>query len=344
MKMILLFLCLSISYIVIGQIDSIENEILNYKNSKPEIISKGRRLLIDKLLQEDFHKMKEIKNYLIENIDDSEYQSFDREEYWLILLWTQDFDELLSSIEKIPFQVNDLKTETTYNSMVPVTDLLCQNLLTKTIESKGLLDIIISNSNLSTEEIDFLKLLADYCILNQPNSNIIQEGLNLMSDKFFIKYPTSPYRAFIKNKIQYKVKISDFGFGYDFFIGYGAFNSSMAKHVNDYAPMGFSMDFSFKDFVLNTTFGFGFSKLNQPIVYQNFTWEKEFTINLFYPQATIGYTFFGKERFNFNPYFGVYALMVTPAYEEIQYNPALTNVYINSDASFVGGKHPFKNV
>ena len=106
MKTVVLFLCSIISYSAIGQADSIENEIFNYKNSKPEIISKGRRLLIEKLELEDLLKIKEIKDYLVKNIDDYQCHSFDINEYWLILYWTQEFDELLDNIEKFSIQID----------------------------------------------------------------------------------------------------------------------------------------------------------------------------------------------------------------------------------------------
>jgi hypothetical protein len=244
---------------------------------------------------------------------------------------------LLGNIEKTSINLSSAQNDNSKNYIVPVTDQLYESIVEKSIQSRTLLQILIGSSNLNPEEIDFLKLHLDYCLYNLANSNLTQDSLNIHADKFIIKYPLSAYKPYIKKEIQYKEKISDFGFAYDFFIGYGSFTGSMAKHINNYAPFGFSMDLSFRNFVLNMGFGTGFTKLKQSIVYQNITWDREFSLNLFYPQATLGFTFFDKERINFNPYFGIYTLMVTPSYEEIQYNPSLESIYIQSDASFVGG-------
>jgi len=46
------------------QTDNIQNQIFNYKKTQSEIIAKGRMLLLDKFLVEDFKKIKEIFKYI----------------------------------------------------------------------------------------------------------------------------------------------------------------------------------------------------------------------------------------------------------------------------------------
>jgi hypothetical protein len=45
---------------ILSQTDSLENEIKNYQNSKSDLISKGRRLLLDNFVLNDMNKVREI--------------------------------------------------------------------------------------------------------------------------------------------------------------------------------------------------------------------------------------------------------------------------------------------
>ena len=84
-----------------GQNDSLKNEILDYSNTKTELISKGRTLLLDKFLEGDYSKVKEIKNYLINDVENDDYLVLYPAEYWMILYWTQEYKELLNSIQNL---------------------------------------------------------------------------------------------------------------------------------------------------------------------------------------------------------------------------------------------------
>jgi len=74
MKRIFIAIILTVTtYQLYCQVDSIERQILNYDDSKSVIISKGRSLLLDKFLENDKEKVKEIiivrnkKKYFSEN-------------------------------------------------------------------------------------------------------------------------------------------------------------------------------------------------------------------------------------------------------------------------------------
>jgi len=334
---LLVFLFFFVPFYTFGQVDSIEIEIMQFPSSKSEIISKSRRLLIEKFLMDDYQKMKEIKDYLKYKIEDKDNISFSVREYWFILYWTQEFDELLSNIEKNISLIDFNQMNTIDIEEVPFSDQLFDNLLVKSIESKNLLEILINNSQLNQEEMDFLKLHLNYCLSYQLNQKILQDSLNIQGDKFILKYPTSPYRPFVKKVIQYKEKVSDFSFGYDFFIGYGAFRGDISNSFVNHAPFGFSMDMNYKNIYLNFGCTLGVAKLKQDIVYQGITWEKEKKADIFYPQASLGYTFFGKSKINLSPNVGVYSLILTPTYEDMSNNPPLENLYFQSDLSLLLG-------
>jgi len=68
-----LFIVIIITFVAIhafSQVDNTERQILYYDDSKSVIISKGRSLLLDKFLENDMDKVKEIKDYLIEKGED----------------------------------------------------------------------------------------------------------------------------------------------------------------------------------------------------------------------------------------------------------------------------------
>ena len=337
MKNILIFLFLFISYVASAQIDSIEIEILHYKNSQSEIISKARRLLAEKLTLGDYQKMKEIKDYLKKNIDNNQYLTLSSQEYWLILFWTQEFDELLSSVEQAIIYVDEQNMNGNNPKAFPIADNLFQNLLEISIKSKHLLELVINNSQLGIEEIDFLQLHLNYCLLPLNDPAITQDSLNIKSDKFIFKYPTSPYRPFIKRFIQYKIKVADFGLGYDFFLGYGTFTGKISENLLDYVSFGFSIDLNYKNFDINLGIGLGVAKLKQEVVYHNIKWEKEMMADIYFPHASIGYSFFGNKQFSFNPFIGIQSLILTPSYEDIMYYPALENIYLQSDVNLLAG-------
>ena len=69
----------------------IEDEI---QQSKTEKIAKGRDYLLEKFLDRDYDKVKEIKDYLME-MDDDNYVALTPFEQWHILQWTKEYDALI---------------------------------------------------------------------------------------------------------------------------------------------------------------------------------------------------------------------------------------------------------
>ncbi|MDD4756584.1 MAG: hypothetical protein PHG29_10945, partial [Prolixibacteraceae bacterium] len=70
-KLKITLLLLTLSNCLFSQVDSIESQILNYEDSKSTIISKGRKLLLDKFVEEDLKKVREIKDYLVKTEDEN---------------------------------------------------------------------------------------------------------------------------------------------------------------------------------------------------------------------------------------------------------------------------------
>ena len=65
----------------------IEDEI---QQSRKEKIEKGRAYLLEKFLDRDYDKVREIKDYLLE-LEDDNYVALTPIELWHTLFWTKEF-------------------------------------------------------------------------------------------------------------------------------------------------------------------------------------------------------------------------------------------------------------
>ena len=66
---------------------------------KSVVIARERSMLLDKFLMNDMENVKEIKDYLIEKLEDRNFIALYPAEQWLILYWTNEFEELLFNIK-----------------------------------------------------------------------------------------------------------------------------------------------------------------------------------------------------------------------------------------------------
>ncbi|MEO6893493.1 MAG: hypothetical protein ABI136_00590, partial [Ginsengibacter sp.] len=96
-KYFYLILLILSSFNLSAQKDNLQKQIMNYADTNVEIITKGRGLLAEKFKEGDYDKVKEIKDYLLKNIQNKNYVIFYPLEYWYILYWTQEYNDLLTS-------------------------------------------------------------------------------------------------------------------------------------------------------------------------------------------------------------------------------------------------------
>ncbi|MCL2502271.1 MAG: hypothetical protein FWE99_03980, partial [Bacteroidales bacterium] len=129
-KLVITTILTLVVFKVFGQIDSIAKQIMNYGDSKSVIISKGRSLLLDKFLENDIDMVREVKNYLIEKGEDENYIAFYPAEYWYILYWTSDYEELSNSIKAF----DSTAIASYYSRIHPFEDVLITQLRLKTRE------------------------------------------------------------------------------------------------------------------------------------------------------------------------------------------------------------------
>lgn len=206
MKRILLFFAL---IIVLPSFAQIEEEIMQ---SKAQKIAKGREYLLEKFLDRDYEKVKEIKDYLL-TLEDDDYVALTPYELWHILAWTKEFDALTTELKK----VNSTFFVSFENKIFPENDMLFNKLYLKGCEDEHLIRFSIQDAQLQPEDEAAVSLVFDG-LLQKQKSEEEQDKLNEKSDRFLKDYPDSDYEWFVRHLIRVNIVEKGFGWG----MGFGA--------------------------------------------------------------------------------------------------------------------------
>jgi hypothetical protein len=321
-------------FAVFAQTDSIQNEIKNYADSKIELITKSRRMIADKLAVDEYDKIRVIKDYLIDYVEDENNVAFDTDEYWLILYWTQDFTELLNNLTNFGLQTVSGELNRNIGQPVVINDLLYDKLLKKSRDSEKLLELFIQNASIGLEKQDFLKLHLQFCLADYSLNPNFQDSLNVQSDEFLSKYPYSAYAPFVKKVIRLRMKDSDFAYGYDLFGGFIILKGDIANNLSNPGSIGLSFNLFYKKMYLNCSLEVCGSELQKDIEYQPYIWESGSMASIFIPRIHIGYAVLDNRRYNIAPFSGVSVVNISPIYEDILSYPYLENIYFTSNVSW----------
>ena len=227
-----LFITVIITFVIFqafSQVDSTERQILNYDDSKSVIISKGRSLLLDKFLENDMDKVKEIKNYLLEKGEDENYIIFYPAEYWLVLYWANEFEELSNSI----VEYDSVKIASYYTRIRPSQDMLYTKLLLKSRENVQTITNMIQKADIGLEMRDFLQLNLESLIIENES---LQDNLNIQADNFLKAYPEAEYKDFTPKHIKFQLVPKNWGMAFEFFSGYGIFTGTFCEKGYSFRP------------------------------------------------------------------------------------------------------------
>jgi hypothetical protein len=180
-----------------SQVDSIMKEIISSSNSKSEVIKKGSEQILNRMRIRDIKGAKQIKDYLISNVEDSVYVVFDSFNYPLILYWIQDYDGLIDYFlhfdslevvnrEKIEPKNYDLYLELSW-SLPEAFKFLIQpiNNSSLTKEYKEVLILYLYKKASEVDEVDYK-----------------MKGYNNRVNQFIFRYPNSRLKKFVKDQIQ----------------------------------------------------------------------------------------------------------------------------------------------
>lgn len=296
MKQKLFFIGMLILFSTATAFAQIEKEI---DQSKSEQIRKGREYLLEKFLDRDYDKVKEIKDYLL-GLETDDYKALALFELWHILFWTQEFDALTESFRQIDsaFAANQEKT------VIPPLDQLRGQLYRRGIEDEHLLRFNLQEAQLPAEDEAFLNLYLDWDLKQITPENI--EKCNALADAFLAQYPNSDYEWFVRHMIRKVYVDKDWGWGMGFDLCSGL---STGKFSRPIAGLGLSLDLFYRkfDFMLGYEAVFGKTVVDVPYAINSVPeiYPKGSRSNTVVWYATIAYPVLEKKRLRLAPFVGV---------------------------------------
>ena len=321
------------------QIDSVERQILN-SDSRSVIISKERSLLLDKFLVNDIEKVKEIKNYLIEK-EDENYIALYPAEHWLILYWTNEFEELLFLIKNYnpkkyvsKYSMYSPNSMTRFYSSRNDTRIapLRRNRLFKTLlqyskENEATIINQIQSSNMNVEKKRFLQLHFENMI---KKSNSYQDTLNIEGISFLETFPESQYNYFIRNHVVYKFVLDDLGGAFEMFGGYSFLTGYLYDNYSYCGFVGGAFDFYYKKFEIILRIYGGAVNINNDMKYTKGFYPKGSDFKTFFSDLSLGFTAFENHRIKLAPYSGFGAFYFFPSSSKRKEIPELRELSVAS--------------
>jgi len=292
-----------------AQPDAIRNEIANMGTDSTTImITKGRALLLTKLLLNDKSKAMEIGNYLHKNLDNDAYIALFPEELWLLHYWSNNYDNLITSITQ-----NDSTNNFIASKLQPNPDDLLKVLREKSLLTKDAIVASIKKSSLSDQDKDFLILHFHSCFSFVDNAVISQDSLNTLSDSFIKKYHENQSTDYIRKHIRYKPTPSNWSFGGEYNIGYGNFTGQLNNYYSNFITMGFNLEVFYKRFGLFVKGNWGSCTINQDINSKGIRWERHSGVDIYSPEMSLGYTVKETKHFKVTPIAGYLLTDIRPS-------------------------------
>ena len=283
-----------------AQSNAIRNDILNYKDTTVDFISKGRNYLTNKLIEGDVASVRAIKNELL-LAENDKYMALTPYEIRLLLYWLGDYDELFYFINSFDKQTTDklrLKIK-------PGQDVLLENLLESLRKNRTKIEKNISTHVENTENRDFLILNLRFMLGSKDYPDVTRESLNADADTFLIKHPDSHYAGYTREYIRYRMVSSNWGFGFEFFSGYGLTTHKLNDKFGGNIPIGVAFDIGYKKWTLYLRDYIGIGRTYQNINVNGTVWPDNTKANVIVPEASLGYNFPTKSRIQFAPFVGI---------------------------------------
>ena len=293
----------------------IEGEI---QQSKKQKIEKGRAYLLEKFIDRDYDKVKEIKDYLLE-LESEDYVALTPFEQWHILQWTKEYDALIENLR----HADSLYFASYNNKVFPEKDDLMRRLYLRGVEDKHLLKYNLDEAKLAAEDNAFLTLFLDWLVGSESSLN--QRNWNIEADKFLADYPNSDYKWFVTHWIRkpYEVE-SDWGWGMGLDLCSGFSTNPLAKPL---FGIGLSLDAAFKRLFLFLGYDImaANTRIDQPLSDGGMCLSGTH-MNWMPMYATLGYAIVDNNAIRVTPSIGVGGILETygtqkhPEYEELEKN------------------------
>ncbi len=315
-----------------AQDNNIKNEILSYTDTVNDIISKGRKLLTDKLMEDDLVKVRQVKDYLVTNKTvNQDHIVFYAIEFSLILYWTKEYKELLTNILSY-----DSVNKSTSNKIRPSNDQCYIRIAEKTNNSKQQVLQFLAGSDLSETDRDFLRLYLDNNLSRAKGITITRDSLNKMANNYLAKHPGSKYEDYVRKFIRYEVD-TRWGYGFEYFSGYGFFTGNLTKNYSNTVPLGIAFDIQYKNWILYLRDFIGFGETKTDIPYSNGIWSRNSQTRVYLPEASVGYVALDNRRFKIAPFIGIASADIGPTSNDLNAQPSLQNVDMGFSRTYTFG-------
>jgi hypothetical protein len=350
-KIILLAGFLFIAVVVSAQnrdIDAI-NEMLDLRDTKSEKISRARRALLDKFLEDDFEAVAKLTVYLKEELEDEHYTTLYPSEYWMLCYWMGNYKNIIEAIfeweqgsENVPTKYLRYVSAADFDpKIVPQNDVLYEKLKSASIGSKPFLHTKLHESLLDEIEKDFLAMFLDNILSDRISYYYAyqadeRERLNDTADAFLEKYPGSSYEDFTRKYLRYKTETSKWGIGYDFGGGVSVFDGNIAQTLGTGGSFHLGLDVMYARLMFQMKLLVSLGSIKNDIELGHTVWEKESGVSLVTPELSLAFSVIDTDLLRIAPFGGISPFLLSPNEKSIEDNPDLKDIKFNSPGYVFG--------
>ena len=298
MRRLVLFAMAIMFAVPIGCYAQIEEEILQSKGAK---IEKGRAFLLEKLLDRDYEKVTETKDYLL-SLEDKHYLALTPMELCQILMWTREFDALTVYMRQI-----DSTFDASLNDKVmPADDELRKQLYRRSVEDEHLLRFNVEEADISAEDKAYLTLFLDWLVT--PFSYKIQGKLDDKSETFLKNYPNSDYKWFVQHVISTqasKTHKDNWGWGMGLDLCGGYVTGKLSETMTPIVGLGLSFALAYKKLLMELGYDIVLSKTKVDKPYSTGFYEAGRHNTLFNFYLDVSHPVFSGKKLSVSPVLGI---------------------------------------
>jgi hypothetical protein len=330
----LLLLSLVLSpFLLFSQSDSLKFGVIRPDDPRSAKIDKARRVMLDRFLEGDMRKMKEVRDYLADELTNNHYLGLIPGEYRLSLYWTQEYNKLLRDI----LSYDSVKTSPRDARVHPHDPDLYYWLLKESERSRLMLEFYVRMSGEKAVDKDLLVLNLRWLLLLNNPKEMDRDSVNKLANEFLGSHPGSPYEYFVRYQVRNVYQLGNWGIAVEFFSGYAFLTDQLHKYFLNSIPVGVAFDISYKKIILFIRDYIGFSYVNKMVPYTGGAWEKGAQVRIYVPEASLGYAVLDKYPFRLIPFVGIAATEFSPTSHDTDQNPDLKYARLDMTTTWVAG-------
>jgi hypothetical protein len=183
----------------------------------------------------------------------------------------------------------------------------------------------------------FLLLLED--LANPDPSPQIQQAINQRATDFILQFPKSPLVDFVRKYVRFQMKESNWGFGLDFFLGFGQGSQDLGAYFNNHFTLGHGFEAQYRRIAFFGRNYLGFGTTRKASTIDGKRWEKGKPYAVFLPELSAGYYLLHHKNFRLCAFGGIASLDLGPTMAEIQKNEELETFQKEFTMATIWGFH-----